>query len=62
MNICKGECVWTEGYTVQHTMKNNSFHSEMFSVLLCAFFIGGIAKAEDRFKGTGKWVLLGCMM
>ena len=33
------EDVWTEGYTVGHTVTYYSFHDEMFSMLCFCFFI-----------------------
>jgi hypothetical protein len=31
--------MWTEGYTVEHTVTYYSFHTEMFSMLFVLFFV-----------------------
>jgi hypothetical protein len=56
--IFASEDVWTEGYTVGHTVTYYSFHNEMFSMLwvlfVCFLCWGGGCKVERGYgSGTG---------
>ena len=47
--------MWTEGYTVGHTVTHYSFHN----VCVCMFW-EDVAKEKGRYEGVGRLVGLGC--
>lgn len=61
------ENVWTEGYTVGHTVTYYRFHDEMFSMicLLLSFvylfvhflFLRGFVRTKDRYEGRETWAV-----
>ena len=52
------EDVWTEGYTVGHTVTHYSVHNEMIAILclcLCLFLLGEkVTSFAGRYEGTGR--------
>ena len=54
--------MWTEGYTVGHTVADNSFHDEMVSTLCFALFVRMVFFVyfgRGRLQGAGEMSRLG---
>jgi hypothetical protein len=60
------EDVWTEKYTVGHTVTHCSFRNGVFSmlcfVLFCFYWGGEGCRVNGGYEGRGRWAELECMM